>query len=221
MKKRLLVLSSVLLLIVLITGVATAAEVVIVGSKAWRDNMEELGLQGPGDEEQNYKNAPKDADQNGVNMVDGARGFAEGTAVSHWNWRGHWLKWNLNVPKAGDYALVICYATDEKSDSCLRTLKVNDKVIRGDDNPIRMTSTGGFASGGNVSQWGYQVADGITIEAAGEVSVVLTNAGTAGIRQGTNLAWIALVSPADTPLDDNFIRKIEEAIGVERTGSWK
>lgn len=195
-------------------------EVFIFGSKAWREDMEVLGLQGPGDEEQNYKDAEKEDDRSGVNKIDGSRGYADGTAFSHWNWRGHWIKWNLNITEPGDYALVICYATDEKSDQSLRTLEMDKEVIRGDDNPIRLPSTGGFAAGGNVAQWGYQVVDGITIAEAGEISLVLTHAGTAGKRQGTNLAWIALVSPASICIDEDFLVRIEEAIGVERTDAW-
>lgn len=197
-------------------------EVFIFGSKAWRDGMEEeaLGLQGPGDEEQNYKNVEQDSDKKGVQMIDGTRGYADGTAFSHWNWRGHWIKWNLNVTEPGDYALVIRYATKEDSEYTKRTLEINDVVIRGKDDPIELPSTGGFAGDGAVEQWGYQVVEGITIAEAGEISLVLTHAGTAGARKGTNLAWIALVSPASIRVDEDFLVRIEEVIGVERTDAW-
>ncbi|HKM18109.1 MAG: hypothetical protein GX228_03120 [Firmicutes bacterium] len=190
------------------------SELVIVGAKAW-----DFVDQGPGDSSQNYLNSPNSDDHNGVRAIDDTRGYAANTAFSHWNWNGHWLKWKLDVPQAGEYALVLRYATKEDSQYTKRALTIDgEQVLPG---PIELPGTGGFAGSGAVDQWGYQVVRGINIEQAKEIELVLAHAGTPGERKGTNLAYLALVSPAEFAVDDDFLIRIEEAIGVERIkGAW-
>lgn len=172
--------------------------------------------QGSISEEYHYEKSDNELDRDGVNPIDDARGYAEETAFSHWNWYGHWLAWNINVPEAGDYLLVIRYATKEESQYTNRTLAINGEEIYGEDDPVELPSTGGFAGYGAVDEWGYQVVDGITIEEPGDVEVKLTHAGVPEERKGTNMAWLALVSPANVVIDDDFIFEIEDRIGIER-----
>lgn len=173
-------------------------------------------------EQDGYQDSPNKDDHNGVRIVeDDQRGYAPGTVFTHWNWPGHWIKWEIEDVKAGEYALVLRYATSSAEEFTKRTLKVNGEEVRGADNPIELPTTGGFAGGGAVGDWSYQVVPGIKIEQDGKVELILTHAGTLGERKGTNLAYLALVSPAEFPIDDSFLLRIEKAIGVERTeGMW-
>lgn len=190
------------------------AEVEILGVKAC-DYVD----QGPGDYEQNYTNAQQTDDNNGVRKRENdERGYKALTWFSHWNWPGHWIQWEIEVAEAGDYALVMRYATKEVPPYTDRWLKINDEEIHGADNPIEFPSTGGF--GDSPEQWGFVVVP-VNIKEPGTIDLILTHAGPEGERKGLNLAYLALVSPANVTVDEAFLLKIEEAIGVERMeGFW-
>lgn len=192
------------------------ANIIATGARAYAD----LVAQGPGDYAQNYSNASNSDDHNGVKGMPGNRGYAEDTAFTHWNWPGHWLEYKLDNVEAGEYALVIRYATNQLLPYTQRTLKVNDEVIFGNDNPIQLEDTGG--NGNSPEEWGFHVVPGISIKETGDVSIILTHAGPEGERKGTNMAWIALVSPQNVTVDSKMIIKLEDAIGIERVEDfWK
>lgn len=178
--------------------------------------------QGPGNEEQNYTNSPDNNDKQGARkQSEDQRGYKAGTFISYWNWRGHWIKWEIGVPKAGEYVLVIRYATKYNPPETHRALQIDDTVIRGEDNPIVFASTGDF--GQQPNQWGIMVVPGIVIEQPGTIDLVMTHVGTAGTRQaGVNIAYLALVSPKEVVVDEAFLLKIEEKLNVERVeGFWQ
>ncbi|MGB4187547.1 MAG: hypothetical protein WBK33_07005, partial [Limnochordia bacterium] len=75
--------------------------------------------------------------------------------------------------------------------------------------------------GKDPSQWGIKVVP-VNIKTAGEIELVLTHAGPPGERKGVNLAYIALVSPANVTIDDAFVLRIEQVLGVQRVeGFWQ
>jgi hypothetical protein len=73
-------------------------------------------------------------------------GASAGKAFSHWDNKGHRLGWQINVPQAGRYALVIRYACGGESD---RSLLVDGKPIPGAERlrfpPSTSTSTGDWS----------------------------------------------------------------------------
>lgn len=189
----------------------TIEPIEILGVIAYKDLEEQDG----------YLESPNSDDHQGVKPAPetDSRGYAYETVFTHWNWPGHWLKWKINVPKAGEYALVLRYATKESSPHTDRTLKINGEEIYGPDNPIVLPSTGDF--GKDPSQWGIKVVP-VNIKTAGEIELVLTHAGPPGERKGVNLAYIALVSPANVTIDDAFVLRIEQVLGVQRVeGFWQ
>lgn len=147
------------------------------------------------------------------------RGYGSNTVISHWNHGDHWLEWDLTVPKAGEYALILRYATVRDPHLTKRELKVNGEVVI----PVMtFNNTGGYAgpeSGTDValvSHWDTAVFAGIDLE-AGTQSIRLTHIGDepAG-SNGTNLAYLALVSLGDLELIDSLLLLIESEIGVQR-----
>lgn len=111
---------------------------------------------------------------------------ASGSAISHWDSKGHWLEWQVQAPQAGTYRLVVRYCTPE---GALRNVQLDSK----DNGLVRFAGTGGF--GGPTNDWGHTLlrdGQGKPMEwtlAAGPHTVRLTN--TDGL--GLNLDYLHLV----------------------------
>jgi hypothetical protein len=60
-----------------------------------------------------------------------------GKAISHWDDKGHWLEWTMDIPKPGASELVIRYCTPGKA---IRSLAVDGRSL----GPVKLPSTGGF-----------------------------------------------------------------------------
>ena len=79
---------------------------------------------------------------NGEVQIRGDKLGSAGKAFSHWDNEGHWIEWEVAIPKAGDYHLVIRYcATAEAT----RRLLVDSQAHPGPD-VVLFPSTGGFGS---------------------------------------------------------------------------
>ncbi len=151
------------------------------------------------------------------------RGYGPNTVISHWNYGGHWLEWDINIPKADEYMLLIRYATKRDPHLTKRELKVNGETVI----PVMMfKNTGGYAgplegsSTAEVAQWETAVFPGIYLD-EGVAAIRLTHIGDEPTgSNGTNVAYIAFVSPNIEIIDDMLLI-IENSIGVQRElGHW-
>jgi hypothetical protein len=102
-----------------------------------------------------------------------------GKAISHWDDKGHAISWDVNVPKAGKYQLVVRYCTPK---STKRALSLNGQ----DKGTITFSSSGGF--GTSAYEWEHNTFGPYTLP-AGKATIRLEN--TDG--QGLNLDYLALV----------------------------
>lgn len=172
-------------------------EMHIVGARAW--NFDRQG----GGEVQSPEN----------------RGYGPETVISHWNFGGHWLEWDLDVPATGEYALVIRYATNRDPHLTKRELRIDGEVAI----PVMtFNNTGGFAgpaSGSDiaqVAQWNTAVFRGVHVE-EGRRTLRITHVGDdPSGSNGLNFAYLALVALGDMELTDALLIEIEKAIGVQR-----
>ncbi len=113
---------------------------------------------------------------------------ASGMSLSHWNSKGHWLEWIVDVPQSDTYHLVLRYATPENA---RRALDVDGQAWR----VLVLPRTGGYGSE-NADNWSLAAArrDGglpVSLElTAGPHTLRLTNPdGT-----GCNLDYLELVA---------------------------
>lgn len=109
-----------------------------------------------------------------------------GGAISHWDEAGHWLEWQLDVPTAGDYYLMVRYSTPN---GALRALSIDGR----EQAPQTFATSGGFGS--LASEWFHHRVTGkdgrpmVLTLSQGKHTVRMTN--TDG--QGLNLDYLALV----------------------------
>jgi rhamnogalacturonan endolyase len=112
---------------------------------------------------------------------------AVGKAISHWDTQGHTLQWQIAVPQAGKYWLVLRY--------CTPTTAQRETTVDGLA-PLKQGfgGTGGFGSA-TVSDWAHQAvrgSDGNRVMfdlTAGEHTVKMVNAD----GRGMNLDYLAFV----------------------------
>jgi hypothetical protein len=102
-----------------------------------------------------------------------------GKAISHWDDKGHAISWNVAVPKAGKYHLVVRYSTPKTTKRAL-SLNGADKGV------VAFASTGGF--GDSAYQWDHTQFGPYTLP-AGKATIRLENTD----EQGLNLDYLALV----------------------------
>lgn len=88
------------------------------------------------------------AEQSGGKVVvrDDKAGVS-GKTFSHWGTKGHRLAWQINVPEAGRYHLVIRYSCPNAAE---RTLWVDGKALTGAAG-VRFPATGGYGS--SADEW--------------------------------------------------------------------
>ena len=118
---------------------------------------------------------------------------ASGESLSHWNSAGHWLEWEVEVPRTDDYFLLSRYATPETA--------TRSFTLDGQPQPVlRFASTRGYGSNA-LDNWGVAVSRG-----ADEQPLVLRlTQGTHRIRlensdgTGLNLDCFDWVAKTPTP----------------------
>jgi len=157
------------------------------------------------------RQAPEESEGSGF-----ARCYSTGAVFIDWLYGGHWISWDIDVPAAGEYALVLRYScplNDEDQQHRVRTLTIDGE----DYGTFEFTKTPENRWGNEPKHWGVQVIPGITIEEAKTIELKLTHAGPDGqAGQSTALAYLALVSPPDVEIDEEFLLEIEQKLCIER-----
>ncbi|MEN6302366.1 MAG: hypothetical protein ABFD96_06555 [Armatimonadia bacterium] len=109
-----------------------------------------------------------------------------GKAFSHWDAKGHWLDWQVSVPEAGKYLLVLRYCTPLTAQREVQ-VDANAPFV------ALFPGTGGFGSA-TANEWAHYVVHTpdqkwLTLElSAGKHTIKLTNAD----GRGMNLDYLAL-----------------------------
>jgi rhamnogalacturonan endolyase len=112
-----------------------------------------------------------------VHLRDDKKGVV-GKAISHWDDKGHWLEWNVSVPKASTYSLLVRYSSPHPTTRIL--------VIDGRKSALRFPGSGGFGS--HPSEWDHaQGAQKLSLS-AGQHIIRLENAD----GKGLNLDYLLL-----------------------------
>jgi len=124
---------------------------------------------------------------------------------SHWDYKGHWLEWKVNIPEAGMYFPVVMYGTNREQ--AYRHLSIDGGEVLSE---MVFHSTGDFRT--------YKLGffDPVQLP-AGEHIIRLTVAGDAGVHQGVNPAWFAFLPfEALLELDDTaIIDTVEGMLGFK------
>jgi len=113
---------------------------------------------------------------------------ASALSLSHWNSEGHWLEWELDVPRDGEYFLVARYATPEDAS---RVLSIDGEVAA----TMRFASSGGYGSQAT-DNWAFAALKGDDGQvaalklAAGKHTVRLANPDGTGFNLDY-LEWVA------------------------------
>ncbi|MEN6547005.1 MAG: CBM35 domain-containing protein, partial [Armatimonadia bacterium] len=111
---------------------------------------------------------------------------AVGKAFSHWDAKGHWLSWQVTVPEAGKYLLVLRYCTPLTAQREVQVDATAPFVAL-------FPGTGGFGSA-TANEWAHYVVHTpdqkwLTLDlSAGTHTIKLTNAD----GRGMNLDYLAL-----------------------------
>ena len=120
---------------------------------------------------------------------------SSGLSLSHWNDKGHWLEWEADVPEAGEYFLVVRYATPENA---MRVITLDGKPLPA----LRCAASGGYGSDVE-DDWAFAVL----AEESGKPMPLRLSPGPHQVRMenpngtGLNLdyfEWIAKAAPAPT-----------------------
>lgn len=112
-----------------------------------------------------------------------------GRMITYWHENvGHWLEWKVNVPKAGEYMIILKYAT--VCDDTHRDLKVDGAYPGGVFKDFHLPNTGGFCT--SKDDWAYYTVGGEKTPAlvslsAGPHTIRMTN-----LRDGCALDFILL-----------------------------
>jgi len=113
-----------------------------------------------------------------------------GNAISHWDQKGHWLEWRIELPAAGDYHFAIRYSAPHES---VRDLLVDSRPLTGAER-LRFPPSGGFG-GAASDNWAH-----LPVRAAdGKLAVLRLDKGAHTIRmtnvcgKGLNLDYLAFI----------------------------
>ena len=121
---------------------------------------------------------------------------ASGLSLSHWNTKGHWLEWEVDIPRQGDYFLLFHYATPENA---TRVLLIDDKAQA----LLNFPSTGGYGSD-ITDHWGFAKLTGAgvrplaTHRSRGRYRMRLENQDGAGL----NLDYLDWIPAGNMELQD-------------------
>ena len=69
--------------------------------------------------------------------------------------------------------------------------------------------------GNEPQHWSFVVVPGITIDEAKTIELKLTHTAPPGKGESTALAYLALVSPPNVEIDEEFLLEIEQVLGIE------
>lgn len=186
--------------------------IVITGAWAYRDIKAQDGP---------YKTGQQ-SDLEGVIPVENApneggymRGYSAQAAFKQWLWGDHWISWDIDVPAPGDYVLVLRYGIPAGTtiDERRVAVAIDGVDVYSKDQPFEFSATGGWGS--KPEQWGFAVTDKFTIDKAGTVELKLTLVRD-GRKTGVVVAYLALVSPPELEINEEFLLEIEAALGIER-----
>ena len=121
----------------------------------------------------------------------------ETTASAGWDQQGHWLEWTVDVPKAGDYQVVLRYAGGRPW-PVYRELRIDGQLPAAEFAQLELPPTGGF--GRETSHWRNLSLSSNTGEVLqlsldkGPVTLRLTNLGSVGSDGAVKLDSIALLA---------------------------
>jgi hypothetical protein len=115
---------------------------------------------------------------------------ASGLSLSHGNHKGHWLEWQVDVPEADDYFLVVRYAAPENA---MRAITLDGKPLPA----LRCAASGGYGSDAR-DNWAFAVL----AEESGKPVSLRLSPGTHQVR---------LESPNGTGLDLDYLEWIAKA----------
>lgn len=143
----------------------------------------------------------------GVDFVDQGGGqvqFPTGRAYptfSHWDYAGHWLEWEIDVPEDGVYLTFAMYATG--GDQVPRRLEI-------DGEPVLDLI---FFNSGDFRTYQFSYFDPVELK-AGKHRVRMTVTAPEGVHAGINMAWFAFTSIDMFEFEDSeIVRRIEEHLG--------
>lgn len=122
--------------------------------------------------------------------------------LSHWDYTGHWLEWEIDVPADGIYIPAMMYGTG--NDQVARQLSVDGEPVL----DMVVFTTGDFRT----YNIGYY--DIVTLT-AGKHIIRITNTAPEGQHAGINPAWIAFL-PLEVLLeldDAAIIETIDKKLG--------
>src|SRR5690606_18484812 len=122
-------------------------------------------------------------------------------AFSHWDYAGHWLEWEIDVPEDGVYLTFATYATSR--DQVPRQMTIDGEPV------LDMT----FFTTGDFRTYQFAYFDPVELK-AGKHRVRMTVTAPEGEHAGINLAWFAFTSIDMFEFDDEeIVRRIEEHLG--------
>lgn len=135
---------------------------------------------------------------------------------SHWDNPGHWLEWEIVIPKDGYYLPVFMYATGMQE--VTRNLSIDGDIVA---ETLRFETTTSRRNWGSVKDdWKWVVfGDCVVHLKAGIRKLRMENTVPPGTSGGLNLAWIALVSPPDPSLAADLIDDIDR-VARERAAAF-
>lgn len=127
-------------------------------------------------------------------------------SFGYWNNEGHYLEWNFEVPKTGDYTLIMMYSTGARFD-VYRSISVDGQVVI---ESVEFPNTGGF--GREATEWDTNLIGPIKLE-AGTRNIHIENI-VPDEETGMNPAWLALVSPVELAETDDIVQRINRMLGL-------
>lgn len=120
---------------------------------------------------------------------------------SHWDYAGHWLEWEIDVPHDGIYLTFAMYATG--GDQVPRRMAIDGEPVL----DMIFWTTGDFRT----YQFGY--FEPVELK-AGRHRLRMTVTAPEGQHAGINLAWLAFATPEIFELsDEEIVQTIEDMLG--------
>jgi hypothetical protein len=115
---------------------------------------------------------------------------SSGKMITFWHESiGHWLEWNVDVPQAGEYRVVLKYASD--CDNTTRDLTIDGATPGEAFKRFTLPRTGGFCA--TRDDWSYYTIGGEAMPATVSLSAGPHNLRMSNIEDGCALDFILLV----------------------------
>ncbi|NOZ19650.1 MAG: hypothetical protein GXP25_01035 [Planctomycetes bacterium] len=141
---------------------------------------------------------------------------ASALSLSHWNTKGHWLEWDVDIPKAGDYFLLVRYACPKDA---VRALTIDGKS----HGAFHFSASGGYGSA-YVDNWSLDVLRSEN----GKPKPLRLSQGPHRVRfentdgEGLNLdylEWVAKDAGAAPPLSGRVIDEADYRYAIPLRGT--